>query len=87
MNTGLVRKTYRKLIKKINSFGSIRGMNSRFLEDRRKILLMKTDPEKKIDDYFECCKLNVSFLENMRLKNFRAIKTSLMKRSPNKRQY
>ena len=73
-------KFYRKLVKKINSFGGIRGINKRFVEERRIILKSKKESTAKIDEYFECCRNNVSYLECMRLKNFLAIKNCLIKR-------
>ena len=79
-NDGMQLKFYRKLVKKINSFGGIRSMNKKFIEERRKILKSKKDSTVKIDDYFECCKMNVSFLECMRMKNFLSIKNNLIKR-------
>ena len=86
-NVAAIKKFYRKIVKKINSFGSIRTANTRFLDERRKILQMKMNPDKKIDEFFECCKLNVAYLECIRLKNFEAIKQNLIKRIQNKEPY
>lgn len=53
------RKFYRLFVKKVNSFGGIRKIYLKFVDERRLILKSNLQNTVKRDEYFNCCKKNV----------------------------